>query len=373
VREEKQMRGADGERIGKESAAAGNAVDEFEVVALGESDGKEDELCRWRPREYLTSGQKVGCAFWETTADAYGRCRVAVVSLRLLHAFLNDTIVTTRVVEGRELVVQERTLTLRGEYRKLYPVEIGLMVRLERYRTGLKRLSLAIEAGVSEKTIERLERGDAVSIETLRRTAAVLGLPNSAFLTRHYIPRGTLMECSNLLESKRLLDDYCLVNTRRATDTSVILDLFRTVASAVVKRGIADEHLEAAALLTRRLAHGIGVGAVKLASASDATRVRHARRIVAAVERFEALGYCVVAGRARHYTVSDGTQVPLAVFLVTRRRLRLAPLEPDPLWLLRGLHPTRTMVFSKGPPRIVRYTRRHNREVRSLMSQLGYT
>lgn len=262
---------------------------------------------------------------------------------------------------------------LRGEYRKLYPEEIGSIVRVERYRTGLKRLSLATEAAVSEKTIERLERGDAVSVKTYRRVAAVLGLPDSTFLVRHYIPRGAWIDRRNLLDSKRFLHDYYLVKLHRATDTSVILDLFRTVGFLIVEEEIADEHLEAAALLNKRLVQSIGVGAVKLWSAAEAARVRHARGIAAAVEKFEALGYAVAVGRVPNYAFADGTPIHLAVCLVARRPPWLAPLESDQLWLLRGLRATRAIVISNGPARTVPYSPCHKRQIRSRMRQLGGT
>jgi hypothetical protein len=97
---------------------------------------------------------------------------------------LNDTIGSSYLSE--KLAVRERRQILRGEDRRLYPWEVGAVVRLERYRIRLKRLSLAMEATVSEKTLERLENGEAVSDRTYRRVAAALGLPDSTFLTRHY-------------------------------------------------------------------------------------------------------------------------------------------------------------------------------------------
>ncbi len=61
---------------------------------------------------------------------------------------------------------------IRGEYRELTPKEIGDFVRLCRELRGVKRLSLAQQAGISEKSLERLESGVRVSAEVYQKVAA---------------------------------------------------------------------------------------------------------------------------------------------------------------------------------------------------------
>ncbi len=47
---------------------------------------------------------------------------------------------------------------IKGEYRRFTAVELGEFVRRERESRRVKRASLAVDAKVSEKTLERLEQ-----------------------------------------------------------------------------------------------------------------------------------------------------------------------------------------------------------------------
>lgn len=84
--------------------------------------------------------------------------------------------------------MSENVEGIRGEYRKLTPFEIGMIVRLLRERRGIKRAVLAADANISEKTLERVEGGARVRAESYRRIAEALGLNGKMFTTASYIP-----------------------------------------------------------------------------------------------------------------------------------------------------------------------------------------
>ncbi len=67
------------------------------------------------------------------------------------------------------------------------PEEIARLVRAYREDLGLKQINLAQEAGVDERTIQRIEAGGgSVSAETLRRIARAFKLSDPDFFTKPY-------------------------------------------------------------------------------------------------------------------------------------------------------------------------------------------
>ena len=76
----------------------------------------------------------------------------------------------------------------RGEFRRFWPSEIGTMVATFRGSLDMKQITLAFEARVSERTVQRIEQGEKVDDETLRRVAKALKLPEDAFVTARYVP-----------------------------------------------------------------------------------------------------------------------------------------------------------------------------------------
>jgi len=60
--------------------------------------------------------------------------------------------------------------------------EIAASVRNRREMAGMKQVTLAQMAGVTERTIQRLESGQRVDDQTLRDVAVALGLPEDSFL-----------------------------------------------------------------------------------------------------------------------------------------------------------------------------------------------
>lgn len=80
-------------------------------------------------------------------------------------------------------------------------IEINLCKQLETFRLtrNVSQADLAAQAGVSRRTITRLERGDGVSLETFIRVMKALGLASN-FET--LIPRQTIQPIDRVKENR---------------------------------------------------------------------------------------------------------------------------------------------------------------------------
>lgn len=76
----------------------------------------------------------------------------------------------------------------KGEYRSLTPQEIGTWVAMFRKMMDWKQLTLALEAGVNERTVQRIERGEKVDDDTLRKIGKAFRLRGEGFVGPRYIP-----------------------------------------------------------------------------------------------------------------------------------------------------------------------------------------
>lgn len=77
---------------------------------------------------------------------------------------------------------------INGEFRRPNAGEIGMIIRALRADRGIKRASLAADAAISEKTLERAEAGQSIREMSHRRIARALGLREDAFLAELYVP-----------------------------------------------------------------------------------------------------------------------------------------------------------------------------------------
>jgi transcriptional regulator with XRE-family HTH domain len=115
------------------------------------------------------------------------------------------------------------------------------VVRELRKYLGFKQLALADAAGVTERTIQRVERGGTVEDETLRKVARALGLGENAFLRPDYHPSTEELKAF----AKSVRDDYTvtdLLNLSSQNDLDGILtaDACQIDGSAV-KENLAAE------------------------------------------------------------------------------------------------------------------------------------
>lgn len=107
------------------------------------------------------------------------------------------------------------------------PATIAMFVRLQRGIMGWKRGTLASFAGVSLSTIERVERGEAVSADSLDRVAGALHQPSGAF-TAPRLPLGAEAAWRRLEESAAPFEDTVAVPVRPLRGHRQIAELVRT-------------------------------------------------------------------------------------------------------------------------------------------------
>lgn len=81
-----------------------------------------------------------------------------------------------------------QTGTKNGTFKRPEPDEIAYAVKAIRAHLGWKQLALALEAGVTLRTVERLEAGERVSDDTLSKIEKALKFNEGAFTQPSYCP-----------------------------------------------------------------------------------------------------------------------------------------------------------------------------------------
>jgi transcriptional regulator with XRE-family HTH domain len=107
--------------------------------------------------------------------------------------------------------------TKQGENRPLMPQEIGHAVAMFRKAVGMKQLTLALEAGVDERTVQRVERGEKVNDDTLRKIAKGLRLQEEAFVGMRYVPTSE----EAVAEAEKMLSQLLMIE---ASDFRTVKD-----------------------------------------------------------------------------------------------------------------------------------------------------
>jgi transcriptional regulator with XRE-family HTH domain len=97
-----------------------------------------------------------------------------------------------------------------NEYRCLTPEEIGKAVAMFRNLAGIKQLTLALEAGVTERTVQRIENGEKVNEESLRRIAKALRMDENSFIGPRQMQshEQAFEQTKKWLEGVKLIDAY---------------------------------------------------------------------------------------------------------------------------------------------------------------------
>ncbi len=131
------------------------------------------------------------------------------------------------------------TKEIEREFRCLTPQEIGKAVTMMRNLASMKQFTLAHEAGITERTVQRIEGGEKVSEESLRRIAKALRMDEKSFIG----PRHVLSEEEAVRTAKKRLQDLMVIEAHRfaclkdaeavlGTDGMIIDDHFITEEAA---------------------------------------------------------------------------------------------------------------------------------------------
>jgi transcriptional regulator with XRE-family HTH domain len=122
----------------------------------------------------------------------------------------------------------------RGVYRNLTPQEIGHAVTTFRKLLGMKQLTLAVEARIDERTVQRIERGEKVNDDTLRKVAKALRMEEGSFLGPRYV--ATREEAA-----ANVFSEVCVVEMN---DLTTVQDWLAVLGAHGYI--VADEHVSAA-------------------------------------------------------------------------------------------------------------------------------
>jgi transcriptional regulator with XRE-family HTH domain len=121
--------------------------------------------------------------------------------------------------------------------------EVSVMVKLAREARGWKQAVLAAQAGLTEKTVARVEQGVRVQEESYRRLAVAFGVAEDAFTAERYFPTPEEFSEANE-ERQQLLDrDFDRIEVRPLSDPRDVLTLFRCHATLVDDRAVEAEHM----------------------------------------------------------------------------------------------------------------------------------
>lgn len=133
------------------------------------------------------------------------------------------------------------------------PIAIAELVRAHRRLRGWKQEVLAQMAGVSLSSVERVERGDAVSQETLDQVAIALEFKEGDF----WKPRHRLSPAEAMDKTMAWLDGKLIVPCRVFTTVSDAAEAIAAVATYVVVQG--DQPDERTEVLVAALREWLGL------------------------------------------------------------------------------------------------------------------
>lgn len=220
----------------------------------------------------------------------------------------------------------ENVTGIRGEFRELTPKEIGDFVRSMRELRETKRLVLAHEAGISEKSLERLESGVRVSDEVYRKVAVAIGQKEDAFLGLRYIPteeEAAKKAIENLekleRDRKKWDEENLLIDANAFTDARdmrQILDCWE--AMMVNYSEIEGEAVDLAAALKQNLTDWCDIAS----QIGETGKLEACRSLLTEIREIERRGYVARFGTYKaNFPIGNGrtTIMPVGVLMFLAR------------------------------------------------------
>ena len=164
---------------------------------------------------------------------------------------------------------------------------------------------------MTEKTLERLENGERVSDDTLRKVAKAIGWDEETFIGPRYIPTpeeaaDTLAKATADFEAR-----YQAVTVTRVTDPRQFVAMFRTSALLFDELGVAPQPAEDSARLKALLTDWNDIAG----DLDPVSQLEAGKELLAEARQVESKGYLVKAGVLERY----GRLSPVTVVLVVGR------------------------------------------------------
>jgi transcriptional regulator with XRE-family HTH domain len=196
--------------------------------------------------------------------------------------------------------MQSEQQVKKGEYRRLKPEEVGGLVRRIRKQAGMKQITLAYDARVHERTVQRIERGEQADGESLRRVAVALRLDAKVFVEALYVPTTEEVDWA----VKKALAEFTVIEAHGLETLSDCAAVLTThvfcIDDHAVSEKLADQVAEFKDLVTDR-------GNV-YNDVSHAEKLAACRAVLATGEKLE--GYKILYGV---YTTEDRLKFKIAV------------------------------------------------------------
>jgi transcriptional regulator with XRE-family HTH domain len=186
-----------------------------------------------------------------------------------------------------------------NEYRCLTPKEIGEAVEMIRKTVGMKQLTLALQAGVTERTVQRIENGEKVNDETLQRIAKAFRMEDGSFLgPREVLSKEEAWEAAEKRLKTLKVIDACGFATLK--DAEAVLG---THGSVIDDHNVTDEAAEELAEFKDQLHDW---NDVYLVLDSQQEKWNACRSLLQSAKKLEARGYVIRYGV---YTTDDGLRI----------------------------------------------------------------
>ncbi len=192
----------------------------------------------------------------------------------------------------------------RNEYRCLTSQEIGEAVAILRKGAGMKQITLALEAGVTERTIQRVENGERVSDDSLRHIARAFRMDEESFIG----PRAVLSKEDAVVEAAKVLEGLKLIDAHRFASPKDAEAVLGTHGMLIDNRFVKDDAATEAAEF-KDLLQDWNDAYPSLDSNSQ--RLDACRSLLRGARRLEARGYMIRYGA---YTTEDGYRLVSVLF-----------------------------------------------------------
>lgn len=194
--------------------------------------------------------------------------------------------------------------TKQGENRRLLPQEIGKAVAMFRKAADMKQFTLAFEAGVDERTVQRIERGEKVNDDTLRKIAKALRLQEDAFVGLRYVPTSE----EAIVEAEKMLSQVLMIEASEFRTVKDCDALLSTLGYLVDDRHVAAHLVHEVAVLKDLIQDWGDI----YREISHTEQVEACESVLKQAQKIEEAGYGMRYGV---YTTEDNFRVSTLVIL----------------------------------------------------------